>query len=307
MSNVPMNTQGTPGYQGPTGAELERKPRRARRMSFWRTTLAVVMVGALAGGGFFGWQFWTAQQAVAAYTPWFAGYVDVTSTPTYAFESPLPDVGDSVMLSFIVAGTTDPCQPTWGTFYTLDAASSTLDLDRRIARLAQLGGQANISFGGAANNELATGCTDQGALVGAYSAVIDRYKTKTIDLDLEGDNVTNVAAGERRADAIKTIQDKRHAAGNDLGVWVTLAVSPTGLTDAGTAAVKQLLDAGVTLAGVNAMTMDYGGSKDAADSMAKASIAALNATHDQVAALYRDHGTVLTAAEVWSKVGARRP
>lgn len=116
--------------------------------------------------------------------------------------------------------------------------------------------------------------------------------------------MTNVAASERRAAAIKAVQDARHAAGNDLGVWGTLAVSPTGLTDAGTAAVKQLLDAGVNLAGVNAMTMDYGGSKDASQSMAQASIAALTATHDQVAALYRDQGVVLTAADVWSKVGA---
>ncbi len=310
MSNVPMNTpatqgyQGTPGYQGPLGTELELKPRRTRRMSFWRTTLAVVIVAALAGGGFVGWQWWTGSQALASYSPWFAGYVDVTSTPQYAFESPLPEVGTSVVLSFIVAGKTDPCQPTWGTFYTLDAASSALDLDRRIARLTQLGGQADISFGGAANTELATGCTDKVALAGAYSAVIDRYKTTTIDLDIEGANLSNVAGGERRAAAIKTVQDKRHSAGNDLAVWVTLAVSPAGLTDAGIAAVKQLLDAGVTLAGVNAMTMDYGQSKDASQSMAKASIAALNATHDQVAALYRDQGVVMTTAAVWAKIGA---
>jgi chitinase len=307
MSHFPISNTGNTGNlenQGATGRELELKPRRTRRMSFWRTALAIVIVGVLAGGGFVGWQWWGASQAVASYDPWFAGYVDVTATPTYPFESPLPDVGSNVMLSFIVASKTDPCEPTWGTFYTLDAASSALDLDRRIARLAQLGGQADISFGGVANDELATGCTDESDLIGAYTKVIERYKTKTIDLDLEGENVANVAAGERRAAAIKAIQDKRHADGNDLGVWVTLAVAPTGLTDIGVAAVKQLLDAGVTLSGVNAMTMDYGGSKDASQSMAQASISALNAVHEQVAALYREQGTVLTSAAIWSMIGA---
>ena len=94
----------TPTYVRPT-----------RRLGFWRMTLAIVIVLGLTAGSFAGWQWWTATRAVASYAPWFASYVDVTATPRYAFESPTTTSRKNVVLSFIVAATDDPCEPTWGT------------------------------------------------------------------------------------------------------------------------------------------------------------------------------------------------
>ncbi|WP_104089071.1 MULTISPECIES: glycosyl hydrolase family 18 [unclassified Cryobacterium] len=278
--------------------------RPTRRLGFWRMTLATFIVLGLTAGSLAGWQWWTATRAVASYDPWFASYVDVTATPSYAFESPTTTARKNVVLSFIVAATDDPCEPTWGTAYSLDEASASLDLDRRLARLSQLGGHATISFGGAINDELATGCSNTAKLAQAYTTVIDRYQTSNIDLDIENTALSDSAAGERRAAAIKTVQDEQAAAGKPLVVWLTLPVAPHGLTDDGKRAVEQLLAAGVDLAGVNVMTMEYGESKKLTASMADASIDALNATHAQLAALNSAAGIAMTDADLWSRIGA---
>ncbi len=80
--------------------------------------------------------------------PWFASYVDITATPRYAFEkSGTNSSQKNVVLSFVVSSPTDTCVPTWGGVYSMDDARVELDLDRRIARLRQQGGNVAISFG----------------------------------------------------------------------------------------------------------------------------------------------------------------
>ncbi|TFD87331.1 glycosyl hydrolase family 18 [Cryobacterium lactosi] len=274
-----------------------------RRLSVVRVFLGIVLVVALSTGGYLGVQWWGSAQAAEAYNPWFAGYVDVTATPTYDFEASTAQAGNDVVLSFIVAATDDACTPTWGTHYTLDEASDELDLDRRLARVKQLGGQVVVSFGGLLNTELGTSCTDKAALVTAYADVLDRYEVTTIDLDLEGDNLTDTAAATRRAAAIAELQTDRRAAGDDLAVWLTLPVATSGLTEDGTTMVSAMLDGGVDLAGVNLMTMNYGSSRDADETMAEASVRAVTAAHRQIGTLYSRAGTELTAATVWGKIG----
>jgi chitinase len=277
-------------------------PHAGKRLSPLRVTVALGVVAALALGTFFAVQSFSSARADTV-NPWFAGYVDVTATPTYAFETPASPEDQDVVLSFVVSSTDDPCVPTWGTAYTLDGATKDLDLDRRLARLRQAGGDAVVSFGGQLNDELATGCTDPAALQAAYGSVIDRYELSTIDLDIEGDALADSAAGERRATAIAALQQAKRAAGDELAVWLTLPVAPSGLTKEGTDAVAQMLAAGVDLAGVNVMTMNYGTSRGT-DSMADASIDALQATHRQLDALYRKAGVSLSDATLWSKIGA---
>lgn len=275
-------------------------PARTRRLSKLRVTIALLVVGGLAAGGFYFAR--SAVQTVAAepVAAWFAGYVDVTNTPTYAFEAPADASGENVVLSFIVADPNEGCAPSWGGYFSMDEAASTLDLDRRIARLSQQGGEAIVSFGGLSNDELAVACTDEAALEEAYASVIERYSLSTIDLDLEGEGLS-AAASERRAQVIASLQQRGD---EPLAVWVTLPVTPAGLSKEGTDAVATLLDAGVDLAGVNVMTMDYGASKDADQSMLDAAIDALESTHRQLGILYKQAGVDLTDATLWSKLGA---
>ncbi len=236
-------------------------------------------------------------------SPWMAGYVDVTATPAYAFENPTSPAGKNVVLSFVVASKKDDCEPSWGTYYSLTEADKELDLDRRIARLDQQGGEVIVSFGGQLNDELATACTDSDALESAYTSVIDRYSLSTIDLDIEGENLRDAEAGARRAEAIAAIQEDRADSDDPIAVWVTLPVTPEGLLPEATDTVAQMLSAGIDLAGVNLMTMNYGSSRATGQSMADATRGALEATHRQLNTLYQRQGIELGSRELWNKIG----
>ncbi|MUK01272.1 glycosyl hydrolase family 18 [Vibrio cholerae] len=260
-------------------------------------------MGALAFGGLTGWNRWEDARAAESTGAFFAGYVDVTATPAYAFEDPAIKTGGSVVLSFIVASKDEPCTPSWGTFYGLDEAKAGLDLDRRVARLVKDGGEVIVSFGGLLNDELATACTDPGELKDAYAAVIDRYKLSTVDLDIEGENLKDTVAGKRRAEALAALQAERADTQNPLNIWLTLPVAPTGLTADGTTAVAQFLEADVDLAGVNIMTMDYGASRPEGTDMLTASQNAADATHRQVQVLYERAGIELGPQAAWRKIG----
>lgn len=312
-------------------APVPTGPHAGKRLSPLRVALGVVVVLGVVAAGLFGFRVFVVDQARAGgLAPWFASYVDATVTPSFPFETPPTDAQRDIVLSFVVAasgplsgspaeqdGSTDTgtedesesasasgsCTPSWGTAYSLDGAAQSLDLDRRIARLRQQGGDVMVSFGGANNSELATACTDPEAVKDAYEDVVERYDLSTIDLDIEGRNLTDVAAGERRAEAVAALQTERRAADHDLAVWLTLPIGPSGLLDDGTDAVAQMLDAGVDLAGVNAMTMDYGVDLDGA-SLGRTSIDSLNGLHRQLGALYSAVGIDLTDATLWSKIGA---
>ncbi|MET3369151.1 glycosyl hydrolase family 18 protein [Arthrobacter sp. M2012083] len=274
-----------------------------RKLSWIRLSVLLAVIAVVAGAGVVSWRNYTDTRAAAASPSLFAGYVDVTATPRYAFEQPVSDNAKSVVLSFIVADSKDGCTPSWGSFYSMDAAASDLDLDRRIARLRQTGGDIAVSFGGLSNKELATACTDDDRLQQAYSRVVERYDLNTIDLDIEGTALTDKAAIARQAKAIVAVQQGRRAEGKNLSVWLTLPVAPAGLTADGMAAVEQMLSSGVELAGVNIMTMDYGESRVAGQSMLQASIAAAEATHSQLGEIYSAAQQNLGAQTLWRKIG----
>lgn len=281
---------------------LTEEPRR--KLSLWRLMFAFLLLAGFAYSGVFGWQWWQDAQAAAKEKPWFASYVDVTATPIYPFEQLGSTKVHNVVLSFIVSSSSNSCTPTWGNFYTLNDASSKLDLDRRIVRLEQQGGSVSVSFGGALNNELALNCKDPNKLLNAYHQVINRYNLNTIDLDLENSGLTDQDAAKRRAIVLAKLQSEMKAEKKNLAIWLTLPVSPQGLTPDGTNAVSQLLSHGVDLAGVNVMTMDYGNSRVKNQTMEQASEEALIETHRQLDILYRQAGINLGSETLWSKIGA---
>lgn len=279
---------------------------QGKRLSPWRVFIGIAVVLVVTAGAVTVPWYLTQQEPVAAETAgprWFGGYFDVTAADVSM--SPTADEGnaDTVMLGFIVASSSTRCAPSWGTHYSLVQAGQELDLDRRIDSMRRDGAHVAVSFGGALNSELAVVCDSTSALMQAYSKVIDRYSVTTIDLDLEGDGLEDAVAGERRAAAIAALQRQRTAFGGALDVWVTLPTSTHGLTDSGTKAVRQLLEAGVDLAGVNAMTMDYAVDLDGR-TMAEASIQALDAVHAQLTALYRDQQIPLPPGGAWAVMGA---
>ena len=67
-------------------------PLTRRRLSIPRLIVAMMATAAVVAGAFIGVQQLTAS---AETTPqsWFAGYADVTATPSFAFESPASKAG----------------------------------------------------------------------------------------------------------------------------------------------------------------------------------------------------------------------
>ena len=272
------------------------------RVSFLRLAFVLLCTVAVGWGGYVAVKNVVTPPAVPGPSV-FAAYVDVTVTPTYPFETPPGPAQSNVILSFVVAGPHDACTPMWGGAYTLDQAGDTLQLDRRVSQLRLTGGHARVSFGGQAGTELAVACADQAALTTAYESVIDRYELTSIDLDLEGASLSDAAATTRRAAAVKSLQEHATASGRTLAVWLTLPVASNGLPAESQAAVAGMLAAGVDVAGVNGMTMDFGGATSTANPESATVIQAATALHDQVRELYSRAGHPLSDTQAWAKVG----
>lgn len=237
-------------------------------------------------------------------TTWFAPYVDTTLMPTYDFEDAQVSPSRYSVLGFVVANPHNRCDPTWGTYFGLVGADRQLDLDRRIAELRQRGGDVIISFGGAANQELSVACSNRRDLLNAYRSVVKRYGVRTIDFDIEGAALSDRAANARRAAVLRDLQRWAERAGRPLTIWLTLPVSPDGLTADGILTVEAMLRAGVNLGGVNAMIMDYGAALGGGQSMAWAGTHALEALFHQLRRDYLQAGIHLDTPDLWRRIGA---
>ncbi|HPU39475.1 MAG TPA: chitinase [Microthrixaceae bacterium] len=284
------NTEATPSTtEGPR-----------ERLSFARLGILMLVIVAVVGVAFVGTRRAVADGRERA-NSWFVPYVDVTVTPTYQFQDPRQNPARDVALAFVVADPASPCTPSWGGYYGLDKAGDQLELDRRIAQLRAAGGDVTISFGGQANTELAVACTDPTALRAAYKSVIERYDATTIDLDLEGDAVTDTAAIERRNAALAAVQKQLAADGRQLDVWLTLPVAPSGLSAEGLSLVRSTMQSKLKVLGVNVMTMDYG---DGTSDMLTASRDAVDATATQLRRLSKELGLDRSETKLWASIGA---
>ncbi len=289
------------GGNGGTWGNAAPPPPRLR-VSLARVLVALAAIGAIIFGGIHFGQAAVAETRVPGPTA-FAAYVDVTAVPIEHFEVPAGPAHNNAILSFVVAATDDPCVPSWGTYYSMAGADASIDLSRRIAQLRATGGDVRVSFGGASNSELSTSCTDATKLTAAYASVVDYYHLTSIDLDLEGPALGSAATSARRAAAIKALQVRSAETGKPLRIWLTLPSSTQGLTDQGFAEVQTMLDAGIDLAGVNAMTMDFGPSKDDSASMASAVQTAAEQVHRQLGVAYDASNHGLDSNALWNKLG----
>ena len=276
---------------------------KPRSFSFVRVFLAVLLIATSGvAGGFIALRV-SENRTDSSAPQWFAPYVDVTLTPTYEFQDPGTNDSLNVVLSFIVGSKNDNCSPSWGATYSLDEADQQLDLERRIVRQRQRGGDVIVSFGGAINQELAVACTNLETLTAAYAEVVNHYDLSLIDLDLEGTTLANLEANTRRAEALAAVQKARRDAGEDLAIWLTLPVAPDGLDSEAVATIDATLAGGVDLAGVNLLTMDYGSSRRSSVSFVDASTAAADSAFEVLSRAYRRAGVSLTSAEVWQRIG----
>jgi len=275
----------------------------AERLSWLRLGVLILVLAGLGAGGTFA-VLRLRDAAGPTAKSWAVPYVDVTLTPTFEFQDPEANPANDVALAFVVADPEDGCAPSWGGAYSPDEAAASLELDRRISQLRSAGGNIVLSVGGLNNSELAVACTDQARLTDAYRQLVRRYDVATLDLDIEGTAVADQASLRRRALALAALQAERGKAGEPLAVWLTLPVAPEGLTADGLGAVRATLEGGVSLRGVNVMTMDFGSEPGTEPDMLELTTQALEATHRQLSDLYLRLGVQLTSSQVWSRIGA---
>lgn len=221
----------------------------------------------------------TATTTATGAAPWYAPYVDASlAMPKFPSRQ--------VVLSFI---TGNGCTPTWNGTPLAQATA----LNTRIQQTQALGDQVIASFGGETGPEPAVSCTDPTQLAASYQTVVTRYNLSTIDLDIERSASLNSTVNARRAVAIAGVQKAQAQAGRRLAVWLTLAVTPSGLLPDSLAVVQQMMSAGVTISGVNVMTFDYG--PLSGQTVLSASESALTSTAAQIQTL---------GLPSWSKLGA---
>ncbi|KAI9209562.1 chitinase [Polychytrium aggregatum] len=141
------------------------------------------------------------------------------------------------------------------------------------------GGDAIISFGGAAGTELGDAITDATSLQAAYQSVINAYNATYIDFDIEGAAVSHTANIDRRNSVLAALQK----ANPGLKISYTLPVLPSGLVSTGVYIIQSAAKAGVVLDSINIMTMDYGSSAapNGATGMGGYAISAAQNTYSQ--------------------------
>ena len=218
----------------------------------------------------------------------FSPYVDMTLYPEYNLVNGAATEGTKDFnLGFLTNGG-GTCNPEWGGVTPITDSATNSDISALVAE----GGTVRVSFGGAAGTEIAEDCSSASQLQAAYQSVVNQYKLKYIDFDIEGAAVANTSANDLRNQALAGLEK----ANPGLQVSYTLPVLPTGLTTQGVAVLQSAESAGVSVAAVNVMAMDYGSSFPG--DMATLAEQASTATAGQVRTVW----TSLSASQALAKI-----
>ncbi|KAI8831025.1 secreted sugar hydrolase, partial [Chytriomyces cf. hyalinus JEL632] len=165
----------------------------------------------------------------------------------------------------------------------------------QIAAIRAFGGDIRISFGGAANQELALAASDATTLANTYIQVLQTYSATYADFDIEGGAVANRANVDLRNQALAKVQ----ATLPSLKISYTLPVSTGGLTNDGIYLVQSAAKYNVKIDCLNIMAMDYYENIPYKDSngnslMGQYAIASTKATYKQVASTCLCHSIGIT-------------
>lgn len=188
-----------------------------------------------------------------------APYTDTTLYPLF-------DISTVPCCKFFVAGfivADQQKQASWGGYHKIESGFYA-DMFKKIR---DKGGDVIVSFGGAAGKELATVLNADQVFI-EYKKVIDKYKVKSIDMDIEGSAINDFESCKRRGEALQRLKKVYPK----LKISLTVPVMPFGLSNESIACM------GVTPHDLlNIMAMDFGKESD----MGAAVIAAITSTLKQ--------------------------
>ncbi|MFI1851193.1 chitinase [Streptomyces sp. NPDC020480] len=179
------------------------------------------------------------------------------------------------------------CNPKWDGSRALTGGND----QSTINSIRSAGGDVTVSFGGWSGNKLGEKCSSASALAGAYQKVIDAYKLKSIDIDIEASEFENATVRQRVIDALKIVKQKN----SGIKVYVTFGTTTSGPDANGKDLIKRGAAAGVDVDGWAVMPFDFGqGSVD----MAAATKSAVDGLKNSVASAYG-----LSSDDAYRKVG----
>jgi hypothetical protein len=179
----------------------------------------------------------------------FAPYLDMSKMGARLPSIQIETGVNAFTLAFVVAG--NGCVPVW---LGGSPVASDTDVAAAIQQVRTKGADVLIAFGGYDGIELAQSCPDVPSLQAAYQAVIEKYKPRVLDLDIEHTAIEDPASIDRRSQALKALV----AANPGLQINYTLPTTPAGLTDLSVNVIKSAMKFGTPVSIVNLMTMDYG-------------------------------------------------
>jgi chitinase len=202
--------------------------------------------------------------------------------PAYAFSSLLDLRRQSGLgaatLAFVIAAGGACALSNDGTTNLIE---TTLAAD--IAAFRADGGRLKVSFGGADGTYLENACTSADALESLIEGFVARTGLSDLDFDVEQWEAMTPAVNALRAEAFAGLTRRRP----EVRLSFTLPVLPTGLVDVGAndalGLLRRTVAAGVPIAHVNLMTMDYG---NVPGSMGDLAIQALQSTLSQLRGIY---------------------
>ena len=170
-------------------------------------------------------------------------------------------------LAFILAK--GGCTPVWDSAGALSSSA----VANRINAIRKAGGDVVISVGGASGSKLGNACSNASALAGAYQKVIDAYKLRALDIDLEAGEVsqsTKVLA------ALKITKQKNPK----VQLILTLGTGTSGLVGGEAKIPGQAAKIGSPVDVWTIMPFDFGG--QSGSDMGKLTLQASEGLHKQL-------------------------
>jgi chitinase len=179
------------------------------------------------------------------------------------------------------------CNPAWDGSRPLTGG----DDQAKINAIRNAGGDVIVSFGGWSGNKLGEKCSSASALAGAYQKVINAYRLKAIDIDIEASEFSNATVRQRVINALKTVK------ANNPGIktFITFGTTPTGPDSAGVDLINKGAAAGLDNDGWTIMPFNFGGHSG---TMGAASVSAANGLKNAVKNAYG-----YTDAVAYTKIG----
>ena len=260
---------------------------RLKRSLIAAAAFPLAAAGLLIGGG--GTASAAANPGPGFPAHYAAPYAELWNSPSTLMAAANATGNKYYTLAFVIS------QGTCNASFNGDTSITDSGWNSAINSLRAAGGDVIASFGGASGSEIGTSCTSVSSLQAQYQRVIDQLNLSRIDLDIEGAQLDNTAANDRRNQALANLQSYYAGQGKTLTVDYTLPVDPSGLEGDAISLLNNAKSHNLNVNLVNIMTMDYGPNED----MGQAAISAAQGLHSQLGAIW----TGKTSAQLWAMEG----